>query len=53
MAIDIGKLPEARERIKEFRRDLAKYLCRSGGRNDVYNLSISLYPLTLLERNCT
>lgn len=50
MAIDRKKLPMAKEKIKTFRRQLAKYLSRSGDRNDVYNLTISLYPLTLLER---
>lgn len=50
MAIDIDKLPGAKEKIKNFRRSLAKFLSRSGKRNDVYNLTISLYPLTSLER---
>lgn len=50
MAIDTDKIPMARERIKEFRRDLAKFLCRGDRRTVVYNLTISLYPLTRLER---
>jgi uncharacterized protein (TIGR02147 family) len=51
MAIDVRLLPKARERVRQFRRDLAKFLSRSGERNDVYNLSISLFPLTQFERN--
>jgi uncharacterized protein (TIGR02147 family) len=50
MAIDREKILLAKEKIKTFRRQLAKYLSRSGKRNDVYNLTISLYPLTQIER---
>ncbi|HXH31200.1 MAG TPA: DUF4423 domain-containing protein [Bacteriovoracaceae bacterium] len=46
MAIDRKRLPEARELIKEFRRSLSAYLTHSEDLNDVYNLSISLYPIT-------
>lgn len=46
MAIDMRRLPEAKERIKKFRRSIAKYLSRSSSRHEVYNLSISLYPIS-------
>ena len=46
MAIDVKKLPQAREFIKEFRRNLAKFLTDSNDPNDVYNLSVSLFPVT-------
>lgn len=46
LGIDRTKLPEARQIIKNFRRDLAALLCRSGKRTDVYHLSVSLYPVS-------
>ena len=46
MAIDSSRLPEAVERIKKFRRDLCKYLEAGENVDSVYNLTISLYPLT-------
>lgn len=50
MAIDRKKLVEAKELIKEFRRNLAYFLTESNDLNDVYNLSISLYPLTMFHK---
>jgi len=46
VAVDSQRLPEARERIKKFRRSLDKFL--QGGTNSdrVYHLSISLYPVS-------
>ncbi len=46
MAIDSSLLPEAKERIKLFRRDLGKFLSKGEKRDSVYQLGISLYPLT-------
>jgi hypothetical protein len=47
MAIDPRDLPEAKERIKKFRRELMTYLQRKGTRFDeVYQLAISLYPIS-------
>lgn len=46
MAIDSRKLPEAKEKIKKFRRELAQFLSRDEKRDQVYNLSVSLYPIT-------
>lgn len=48
MAIDSRKLPEAKERIKKFRRSLYAYL-KSGKLDSVYQLGVSLYPLTKTE----
>ncbi len=45
MAIDESKLPEAKKKIKNFRRLLCKYL-EKGNQTRVYNLGIQLYPLS-------
>jgi uncharacterized protein (TIGR02147 family) len=44
MSIDPALLPEARTRIKKFRRELCALL-ESGERSRVYNLGIQLFPL--------
>lgn len=49
MAIDIERLPEAVEKIKKFRRGLAKFLSRGKKRTEVYNLSVSLYPVSTIH----
>jgi uncharacterized protein (TIGR02147 family) len=49
MAIDTDRLPEAKEMIKDFRRKLAKFLSRGERRDQVYNLGISLYPVSKIE----
>jgi plasmid maintenance system antidote protein VapI/DNA-binding MarR family transcriptional regulator len=46
MAVDIEKLDEARELIKEFRRKMGRLLGSGKKLNEVYQLSVSLYPLT-------
>lgn len=46
MAIDVEKLPQAKEKIRQFRRELARFLSRGDKRNEVYHLSVSLYPVT-------
>lgn len=43
MAIDSSKIPEAKERIKRFRRELMEFL-QDGRRDRVYQMSISLFP---------
>jgi len=43
MAIDSTKLPEAKERLKKFRRELMEFL-QEGNRDRVYQLSLSLFP---------
>jgi uncharacterized protein (TIGR02147 family) len=49
MAIDTDRLAEAKERIKQFRRDLARFLSRGEKRNQVYHLSLYLYPVSQIE----
>jgi uncharacterized protein (TIGR02147 family) len=45
MAIDPAKLPEARKRIRNFRRELCAFL-EQGPRLRVYNLGLQLYPVS-------
>jgi uncharacterized protein (TIGR02147 family) len=46
MAINADKLPEAKERIKAFRRKLCAFLEADPPKHDVYQLSIALYPVS-------
>jgi uncharacterized protein (TIGR02147 family) len=46
MAIDSSLLPEAREKITRFRRELCAFLQSGRKKNSVYQLGIALYPLT-------
>lgn len=46
LAIPESRLPEARERIRKFRRELMAFLQHKGRRDSVYQLSISFYPVT-------
>ena len=48
MAINSGRIPEAKERIRRFRRDLHDFLQADEERDAVFQLGISLYPLTKL-----
>lgn len=45
MAIDPTKLPEARKRISQFRRELCAFL-QEGEQTRVYNLGLQLYPIS-------
>jgi len=49
MAIDTKKIPEAVEKIKNFRREMDTLLSVDKETNEVYNLSIALCPLTNIE----
>jgi transcriptional regulator with XRE-family HTH domain len=49
MAIDPSKLPDAKERIKKFRRSLSKFLSRGRPCTEVYHLNVSLYPVTRIH----
>jgi uncharacterized protein (TIGR02147 family) len=50
MAINSKKLPEAKERIKQFRRQLCDFLQEdTDERDSVYQLGVSLYPLTKMH----
>lgn len=46
MAIDSRLLPEAKERLKTFRRELAAFLSRGERHDRVYHMSLSLYPVS-------
>jgi len=46
MAIDVDKIPEAKELIKDFRRNLSKLLSKDQKKNQVYNLNVQLYPIS-------
>ena len=45
MAIDPLKLPQAKEKIREFRRGLSKFL-ESGRKSEVYRINIQLIPVS-------
>lgn len=45
MAIDPAKLPEAKERIRDFRRELCSFL-EEGEKKQVYQMNIQLFPLS-------
>jgi transcriptional regulator with XRE-family HTH domain len=49
MSVDSRKLPEAAERITRFRRELCEFLEQGNTRDHVYQLVVSLYPLTQLK----
>jgi uncharacterized protein (TIGR02147 family) len=50
MAIDHKLLPEAIECIKKFRRELTEFLEKSGELTEVYQLSVSLFPVTQISK---
>jgi len=50
MAVDRSRIKEARERIKRFRRSLAKFLSEGDELNDVFNLNVALFPITNLNQ---
>ena len=50
MAVSKPKLNEARERIKAFRRDLCAFLQDGSSHDEVYQLSISMFPVTRTNR---
>jgi len=45
MAIDSSRMDEARERLKEFRREFCKDLQKSDNKDRIYCLSIQFFPL--------
>jgi transcriptional regulator with XRE-family HTH domain len=45
MAVNVELLPEARKRIKAFRRELCDFLMQ-GPRTKIYNLGVQLYPVS-------
>jgi plasmid maintenance system antidote protein VapI/DNA-binding MarR family transcriptional regulator len=50
MAVDLKKLPAAKQLIRQFRRQLAALL-ETGQRTEVYNLNIQLVPVTKPEQH--
>ncbi|MCM0606364.1 MAG: DUF4423 domain-containing protein [Xanthomonadaceae bacterium] len=46
MAVDPSRLPEAQALIKEFRRKLNALMSENGNHQEVYQLSVSLFPVT-------
>ncbi len=50
MSINTNRLPEAIEMITKFRRRLCKFLEEDKEKDEVYQLAISLYPLTNIKR---
>jgi uncharacterized protein (TIGR02147 family) len=46
MAIDSRKLPQAKEKIRRFRRELCGFLTRVNERDAVYALTVALFPLS-------
>jgi uncharacterized protein (TIGR02147 family) len=49
MAINPDDLPEAKERITNFRHNLCSFLERNGKPTQVYQLAIAFYPVTQIE----
>jgi hypothetical protein len=45
MAVDPGKIPEAKKRILKFARELCEFM-EAGKRSRVYELSVSLFPIS-------
>lgn len=53
VAIDSSRLPAAIERIARLRRDIIEFLEQDGDRDAVYQLEISLFPLTRIPNRST
>lgn len=51
MAINTKRLPEARHLIKKFRRELSAFLEQDPEKDEVYQLSVALFPLSRAEEN--
>lgn len=49
VAVDDRRLPEFKEKLQEFRRQLGDYFGKSDERNSVYQLTVSFFPLTKTE----
>lgn len=50
-ALDTHQLPTVVGMIRRFRRELARFIGSAGSADDVYQLEISLFPLTTLARS--
>lgn len=49
MAIDPDLIPEAIKRITKFRRELCEYLETQGTQKEVFQMSVSLFPITQIN----
>ena len=50
MSIDSNKITEAKQRIKQFRREMCEFLQSSTQKDEVYQLSISLFPVSKAKK---
>lgn len=50
MATNQGKINEAKEKIKKFRRELCTFLENCDEKNEVFQLSISLFPISNIQQ---
>ena len=50
MAIHRRRIPEAKARIKKFRRELCDFLQQDADRDSVYQLAVAFYPFTQKEK---
>lgn len=50
MAVNLKRLPEAKERIKDFRRELCAFLEEKVPHEEVFQLSISLFPVSRVRQ---
>ena len=53
MAIDSSRLPEAKEKIKRFRRELMEFLEGGETKDAVFQLSVSLFPVSQQKKRRT
>jgi uncharacterized protein (TIGR02147 family) len=51
MAINPELLPEAKQRITKFRRELCAFLESKGPKVEIYQMSLSLFPITKLSQH--
>jgi len=52
LTVDEARLAEAKERIKNFRKELAQFL--DAGRNDqgkTYQISVSMFPVSVFNKS--
>lgn len=53
LSLDPRHLPYAKERIKQFRRELMAELEGRGQPKEVYNMTFQVYPLSQFEKECS
>jgi len=51
LTVDEARLPEAKERIKEFRKELAEILNSGSQQGKTYQISVSLFPVSGFSLN--